>query len=175
MKNLPAILVIPLVLGITLCASCANHPTIGERPSLDHAENFDAGGYSSEPGDFVGVTFKSAEPSGGQQLVTALSEPAETALSALRYDLKLLEQFPKNIAVRVVGFTDTAECSGRACIDLSEVRARAVHDWLISNGISAARLEKPHGFGAARPVGDNTSEEGRARNRRAYISYGPIP
>ncbi len=51
---------------------------------------------------------------------------------------------------------------------LSEGRARAVMTHLISKGITAARLASG-GFGASRPVADNRSEEGRAKNRRVEL------
>jgi outer membrane protein OmpA-like peptidoglycan-associated protein len=48
---------------------------------------------------------------------------------------------------------------------LSEQRAKAVHDYLISKGIDANRL-KFRGFGETKPIGTNETPEGRARNRR---------
>lgn len=175
MKGSKKLLFISLSLLMTTCASCMHESSHSEKIISSKAEGVNMDGYSSEPGDFVGVTFRSRQPSSGQQLFTALSDPAETNILALRVDLSLLERFPTNIPVRVVGFTDSVECSGRKCLDLSEARARAVHDWLISNGAPTGRLGQPYGFGAARPVGDNRTEEGRARNRRAYISYGANP
>ncbi len=51
---------------------------------------------------------------------------------------------------------------------LSEGRAKAVMTHLISKGISAARLGSV-GFGASKPVADNRTEEGRAKNRRVEL------
>jgi outer membrane protein OmpA-like peptidoglycan-associated protein len=48
---------------------------------------------------------------------------------------------------------------------LSEARARAVVSWLVARGVDSKRLSA-RGYGATRPIADNTSEEGRARNRR---------
>jgi len=48
---------------------------------------------------------------------------------------------------------------------LSERRARAVIDYLISKGIPAQRLSS-RGDGATRPVATNDTEEGRQQNRR---------
>lgn len=52
---------------------------------------------------------------------------------------------------------------------LSEARARAVMDWLVKHGIPAARLTAK-GYGKTKPVGDNASDEGRAKNRRVEIA-----
>ena len=49
--------------------------------------------------------------------------------------------------------------------DLSQRRADAVKNYFIANGIDASRLTSM-GYGMDRPIGDNTSESGRARNRR---------
>ncbi|MBO5964115.1 MAG: OmpA family protein, partial [Bacteroidales bacterium] len=48
---------------------------------------------------------------------------------------------------------------------LSENRAKAVYDYLIGKGISKDRL-KYKGYGAKQPIADNSTDEGRAKNRR---------
>lgn len=50
-------------------------------------------------------------------------------------------------------------------MDLSRRRARAVADYVASQGISSARL-MPRGFGKTRPVATNDTDEGRQLNRR---------
>jgi outer membrane protein OmpA-like peptidoglycan-associated protein len=52
---------------------------------------------------------------------------------------------------------------------LSEGRAQAVALWLGQHGIAAGRLTAL-GYGKTRPVADNDSDEGRARNRRVEIA-----
>lgn len=51
---------------------------------------------------------------------------------------------------------------------LSERRAKAVSDYLISAGVDPARLATV-GYGAERPIADNATSEGRARNRRIEL------
>lgn len=51
---------------------------------------------------------------------------------------------------------------------LSEQRARSVVAALVAGGIELPRLAAV-GFGAERPVADNASEEGRAKNRRVEL------
>ncbi len=48
---------------------------------------------------------------------------------------------------------------------LSRKRAEAVRDYLEAAGIEASRLHA-EGFGLSKPVADNTTREGRSRNRR---------
>lgn len=52
--------------------------------------------------------------------------------------------------------------------DLSFRRAEAVRDFLVSQGIAANRIEA-NGYGKTQPVAENSSAEGRARNRRIEI------
>jgi outer membrane protein OmpA-like peptidoglycan-associated protein len=53
-------------------------------------------------------------------------------------------------------------------VELSRRRALAVAEWLIEQGLDGKQLEgKPDG--ESRPVADNSTEEGRALNRRVEI------
>ncbi len=55
---------------------------------------------------------------------------------------------------------------------LSQRRAAAVKSYLAGKGIAAARLN-PKGHGASQPIADNSTEEGRAHNRR--IEFRVVP
>jgi outer membrane protein OmpA-like peptidoglycan-associated protein len=56
--------------------------------------------------------------------------------------------------------------------DLSQHRAQAVRDYLVTRGIAADRVSA-QGFGSTRSVADNASAEGRADNRRVEIVVQP--
>lgn len=51
---------------------------------------------------------------------------------------------------------------------LSQRRAASVVNWLVTNGISAERLEA-RGMGETQPVADNATPTGRAENRRVEL------
>lgn len=51
---------------------------------------------------------------------------------------------------------------------LSEKRAKAVYDYLVSHGVDATRLSYK-GYGESLPIGDNSTAEGRETNRRTEL------
>jgi outer membrane protein OmpA-like peptidoglycan-associated protein len=53
-------------------------------------------------------------------------------------------------------------------MSLSEARAMSVRDFLFEQGIKGARMTV-EGYGPDRPIAENTSNEGRAKNRRVEI------
>ncbi len=70
----------------------------------------------------------------------------------------------QNKNIKIIGHTDN---SGQAQknIQLSQSRAEAVKNYLIAKGIAASRLSLA-GMGANQPVADNSTAEGRKKNRR---------
>jgi outer membrane protein OmpA-like peptidoglycan-associated protein len=72
-----------------------------------------------------------------------------------------------DLKLRIEGYTDNV---GQATANqaLSEKRAQAVVAWLVAHDVASARLSAK-GFGPANPVGDNTTEDGRAKNRRVEL------
>ncbi|MBQ9638263.1 MAG: OmpA family protein [Bacteroidales bacterium] len=76
---------------------------------------------------------------------------------------EILNRHPR-MRIEIGGHTD-----GRGSTDynqrLSESRAKAVRDYLVSKGIDARRLQYK-GYGKSIPIDSNETEEGRANNRR---------
>ena len=66
--------------------------------------------------------------------------------------------------VEVSGHTDTTG-SSNANQALSVARAQSVASYLVAHGVAQARITAT-GYGDTKPVGPNTTEEGRAKNRR---------
>ena len=78
-------------------------------------------------------------------------------------------QNTKGWVVAVVGFADT---SGNTAANrtLSERRANAVIGYLVTkHNLPLQRLVQPFGYGDSKPAAENTSAEGRAKNRRVEI------
>ena len=72
-----------------------------------------------------------------------------------------------NIVVEIQGHTDNIG-SGAYNMKLSKDRAKSVFNLLSEKGISSKQM-KYKGYGETKPVADNSSEEGRAKNRRTVF------
>ncbi len=73
-----------------------------------------------------------------------------------------------NVDVEISGHTDN-KGSDDYNANLSQGRSQAVVDYIVSQGIDAARLTA-HGYGESKPIDSNDTEEGRANNRRVEFT-----
>lgn len=80
---------------------------------------------------------------------------------------KFAQGLDGTMRVRVVGHTDS-QGSDALNNPLSRDRAEAVRDYLVTQGVTASRIEV-EGRGEQQPLADNATAEGRAKNRRVEI------
>ncbi len=99
---------------------------------------------------------------------SATLKPA--SLSSVDKIAGVLTQYPKT-TITVAGHTDS---TGKADYNhrLSERRANAVKFALAERGVTSDRITAV-GFGPERPVGPNTTPDGRAENRRVELHIVP--
>jgi outer membrane protein OmpA-like peptidoglycan-associated protein len=95
------------------------------------------------------------------------SQLQPVSLIELNKLLQLMNDNPTT-KIEISGHTDNSG-SDALNMQLSLDRAKAVADYLKSNGIDANRLTWK-GYGASKPVADNSTEEGRALNRRTEFT-----
>lgn len=81
--------------------------------------------------------------------------------------VELLRGAP-TLRIELSGHTDNVG-SRQANQTLSEQRAKAVYDYLVTSGIDAGRLSY-RGYGEEQPVASNDTEEGRRQNRRTVFT-----
>lgn len=106
-----------------------------------------------------GVSF----PSGSSTISQSFYEPLDSIASTLT-------QYPESRVV-VSGFTDNVG-SADANLELSQKRAESVSKYLVKKGVNSARLSSK-GYGASNFIADNSTEQGRAMNRRVEIKILP--
>ena len=110
-----------------------------------------------------------------------LEVPSDISFAVGRADINprlrpILDQFANglgaqaNTEVRIIGHTDNT--GGDALNDrLSLERAQSVKNYLIDRGVRADTIQVA-GRGEREPVADNSTEAGRAKNRRVEIFLG---
>lgn len=88
------------------------------------------------------------------------------SFASLNDVVKILTEDP-NLKLSIEGHTDNV---GKDEFNqtLSENRANAVKDYLVSKGIDESRIIS-QGFGETKPVADNNTATGRAQNRRVVL------
>jgi outer membrane protein OmpA-like peptidoglycan-associated protein len=103
--------------------------------------------------------------------VDDLFEPGEATFATLAMlDLDNIARALKKQRDRIIlvqAYTDSLG-SNEEAQELSLRRAKAICRYMIQRGVPARRL-KPQGSGAANPIAENSTPEGRSRNRRIEI------
>lgn len=111
--------------------------------------------------DLKGVNFDFDKASLRPDAVAILNEAAE-----------ILKRYP-DLKVEVAGHTDQCGKEGYNQT-LSEKRAKTVYDFLTSNGVDAARLSGPNGYGFSRPLEDKGTNKlpgcKSEKNRRTELN-----
>jgi len=128
-------------------------PTPAEKPSI-------AKDLITLPGAIEFETGKATFKAGGT---------SETTLANLK---QFLDENPRITKLRIEGHTDNV---GAAASNetLSGERALTIKKFLVEKGIDKARLLAA-GFGQTRPIADNTTEDGRAKNRRTEFRIAEL-
>ena len=97
---------------------------------------------------------------------TGKSTFKEEAYPTLQAITAILKEYPK-ANFMIEGHTDSVG-SNSLNQKLADARANAVMDYLINNGVSAARLNAK-GYGEESPIESNNTRAGRAANRRVEV------
>lgn len=107
----------------------------------------------------IGVNFK-----------TGSSELTPSSFNVLDHVILSILENPA-VSVEIQGHTDN-QGSDKKNQEISQKRAETVRAYMISKGVEAKRLEAK-GYGASQPIADNTTEQGREKNRRVELKRLP--
>ena len=125
---------------------------IGLQPIPDPSATADNGLPKSKPIILKNVFFETAKADLRPESITELNKLKQ-----------LLEKNP-SLQIQLNGHTDNVG-SEEDNLQLSDDRAKAVHDYLVAEGIDKERL-KFKGYGETMPIDTNDTPEGRQNNRR---------
>lgn len=135
---------------------------------LFYSENFSLSGQKTGKSYSIDVDLQAIEAGKKSVLRNIFFDTNQFTLkpeskSELEKLIAFLNLNPK-VIIEISGFTDNV---GNAKLNqvLSENRAKAVYQYLVTNKINGGRLTYK-GYGALQPIASNTTEEGRSRNRR---------
>jgi OmpA-OmpF porin, OOP family len=103
----------------------------------------------------------------GVQFESGKSAIKNNSLAILDQVADVMQRYPA-YNLTISGHTDSAG-NDAANQRLSENRAKACYDYLVSKGIAPARMSHT-GYGESRPVADNATADGKAKNRRVEFS-----
>ena len=106
----------------------------------------------------------------GVTFATNSASLSPDAVNSLNTVANVLTQYPET-TITVAGHTDNTG-NDRINNPLSENRARSVAGYLTGRGVAASRISTV-GYGSRSPVADNSTESGRAQNRRVEILINP--
>ena len=105
----------------------------------------------------------------GLKFVVGKAEVTAASLPTLDKVAVILKANP-TLKAEARGYTDNQGDPAKNDA-LSQDRAQAVVNYLVKAGIASNRLSA-NGLGAANPIAPNTTEEGRAKNRRVEFTLG---
>ncbi len=108
----------------------------------------------------VKYAFDNLEFETGKDIIRRTSYPSLNALAQL-----LLKK--PTYGLKIEGHTDNVGTDESNLI-LSQKRAEAVKNFLVSKGVDAAKLET-FGYGESRPIADNNTRESKQKNRRVEM------
>lgn len=100
------------------------------------------------------------------QFETAKADLKAESHAVLNNIIEILQKY-KGYHVRIDGHTDNTG-SAKSNQLLSEKRAKACVDYLVKKGVVRSQLHAT-GYGEAKPVADNKTAEGQAKNRRVEL------
>jgi len=158
----------PTIPGLAAFKGCPDTDGDGIPDNIDHCptvpgvpENYGCPPLKKEDQEVVNTAFDNLEFQTGKAIIKASSFAGLDKLAGLlkkKADWRLL----------LSGHTDNVGGDEKN-MTLSKTRANAVKSYLIKQGVPESKI-KTEWFGSKKPIADNTTEEGRQKNRRVEMT-----
>lgn len=126
------------------------------------ADNFGCPKIKEEEKHVIEEAFSHLEFASGKEIIRKTSYPTLNDLA------RILKEHSKDWTLKLSGHTDNAGTPESNML-LSEKRAKAVMKYLVSKGVNSGKIVVEW-FGQTQPIADNTTEEGRQKNRRVNMT-----
>ncbi|MFM2359856.1 MAG: hypothetical protein RLY16_1849 [Bacteroidota bacterium] len=146
---------------------------VNRRGYLFFSSNYTLSNNNNDSFFTADIPLQPIEPGAAIVLKNVFFETNKTVLSAasqieLNSVIQLMNDNPQ-LKILLTGHTDNV---GKASDNLllSEGRAKAVIQYLLSSGTISKERLTAKGMGATKPISDNTTEEGKAKNRRTELT-----
>ncbi|RYY09880.1 MAG: OmpA family protein, partial [Chitinophagaceae bacterium] len=156
---------------VTLAVGKGYAFNVNRRGYLFYSENFSLSEKAPDSTYNIDIPLQPIEANATIVLRNIFFDVSKFVIKAESYSeldkiVALLKENP-TLSIQIHGHTDN---QGKAAenLKLSNDRAGSVVKYLVSKGVAAARLSSK-GFGATVPVADNSTENGRAQNRRTEL------
>lgn len=145
--------------------------TVKRKGYLFYSENYNISQATPDSLVRADIALQPIEANASVILKNVFFDTKETALKPasileLNQLVDLLKENP-SMKIEIIGYTDDIG-SDADNLALSKGRSLSVVNYLISKGIDPKRLSSK-GMGESNPIADNTTEEGRALNRRTEL------
>lgn len=145
--------------------------TVNRKGYLFYSDNYMLASQPSDSTYRKDIALQPIAVNSSLELKNILFETNSFALQSTSYtELDKVVQLMKDnpsLKVQIAGHTDNVG-NPAANLQLSNNRAKSVVAYIASKGIAAQRLTYK-GFGETKPVADNSSEAGKAKNRRTEL------
>jgi len=139
-------------------------------PDTPGIASLDANKNGCPTGAIVGDQIVVLEPVKFETDSDVLLKDSEQILATV---LASIEKLPRGNRYRIEGHTDNRG-KAKHNRDLSMRRAKSVVRWMVAHGLAETQFDAK-GLGPDKPIASNTSEKGRAANRRVEIHIIAVP
>jgi outer membrane protein OmpA-like peptidoglycan-associated protein/Tol biopolymer transport system component len=146
---------------------------VNRKGYLFFSENYNLNNQLTDTVFTANIPLQPLEPGASIELKNIFFDSKSTVLKPgsmveLNKVIQLMNDNP-NLKILISGHTDNVGKPADNLV-LSNGRAQSVINYLLSSRQIAKERLQSKGFGAAKPIADNNTEEGKARNRRTELS-----